>query len=559
MHYILQNFLHKESKNFCNFAVNCFDTVIWKQYTNIEDLFVKISFWGSIHIKICEIINAEKKIVVEKSFSAKDSETAFIPIDLKNVHHFLTVEVALKDDAGVHSIAYTTTTLPVDDIKINYVICTYKREGYVLKNKDIFHSYKKKQQSADIVTIVDNGDSLPQAGSDSINIIPNKNMGGTGGFIRGIYETLHGKLKDAEITHISLMDDDIELSEEMFIRNRALVEHLNEDVHIGAAMHPQLPGSLESSKISCFGHKYRASLHPSDTAIGVNLPADNIVSWCNKLDRNPDSTGWWWHCFSVEAAKKAQLLFPFFVKMDDVHYALKISATGSKLLIPINFWVKHDDFETKYSAAMQYYRFRNRWILLSFQEKMPGRKAFSSFFIKELSIFLIKYRYEHAQLLVNALKHFLKGPDYIVKDYTKILQQTLQTVYYEKARIVSDKEIKSLTEPPFLKEKKLPFYSQVKTALKGLFLPAHKEVLVNVKKDPGLLAGYRASKIFYYNPEKKCGYHVNKSIPKFCSVLFQAGILLLKLFFAYKSVINEYKSKEEFYSSEFFWEDYFKK
>ena len=92
------------------------------------------------------------------------------------------------------------------------------------------------------------------------------------------------------------LDDDIYLHPEMFARNTAFMRYLKPGFHVGAPMYPTSEANKIPRHSACFGHKYRASIHPSDNALGAGLHTDDIPGFLN-MDRHPDSTGWWWELF----------------------------------------------------------------------------------------------------------------------------------------------------------------------------------------------------------------------------------------------------------------------
>jgi len=91
-------------------------------------------------------------------------------------------------------------------VTLAIVMCTFKNEDLCLKNVDqILNSGTLEEEDMTLV-IVDNGSSLgdrmPE--SDRIEYIAQSNLGGAGGFTRGMLEVCHGSLKDRGFTHVLL-------------------------------------------------------------------------------------------------------------------------------------------------------------------------------------------------------------------------------------------------------------------------------------------------------------------------------------------------------------------
>ena len=70
--------------------------------------------------------------------------------------------------------------------------------------------------------VIDNGCTLPykELSTDKVTISPNENVGGAGGFARGMIESME---QDVPATHVLLMDDDVEVSPESIMRTYNLL------------------------------------------------------------------------------------------------------------------------------------------------------------------------------------------------------------------------------------------------------------------------------------------------------------------------------------------------
>ena len=77
-------------------------------------------------------------------------------------------------------------------------------------------SYFKNKVS---LNVVDNSQNLPEI--DGVNIIPNENLGGSGGFTRGL---MHLK-ENGSYTHCLFMDDDASCEVEGIKRTISFLEH----------------------------------------------------------------------------------------------------------------------------------------------------------------------------------------------------------------------------------------------------------------------------------------------------------------------------------------------
>ena len=86
--------------------------------------------------------------------------------------------------------------------------------------------------------VVDNGRTLPavELSDELVTVIPNNNVGGAGGFARGMISALED---ERSFSHVLLMDDDVRMSPESIKRTfnlLSLVSDAYSDAFINGAM-----------------------------------------------------------------------------------------------------------------------------------------------------------------------------------------------------------------------------------------------------------------------------------------------------------------------------------
>ena len=128
------------------------------------------------------------------------------------------------------------------DIAIN--ICTFRREPFVKRNLELLRKYILQNPDHEMyghlqVFISDNGKTLdiPALADEQVHIVPNKNVGGAGGFTRGLIEIMH--CPDYRASHALFMDDDILIEPEALYRTYTILRCRKkeyEELFIGGAM-----------------------------------------------------------------------------------------------------------------------------------------------------------------------------------------------------------------------------------------------------------------------------------------------------------------------------------
>ena len=556
--------LQRYIREFGPSIVNTFDLDAWKQATTLQRLGIRLIV-RSGHVRVLlRHITADGTETDLGRVEQEGPGTQLFP-DLFVSHYEGVLLPVIEYETGEanYEISFATDDEPVTQhLNINYIFCTYKRAEYVQHNTEVFRKYIRRHHAENQahLTIVDNGsdhgsNDCGVHGDVHVTVFPNNNTGGAGGFGRGAYETCYGALAAHAFTHVCLLDDDIYLHPEMFARNTAFIQFLKPGFHVGAPMYPTSSEERIPRNTACFGHKYRGSPHPSDQALGAGLNTSNISAFL-QMDRTPDSTGWWWSCFATSDIHRIGLPYPFFIKMDDVEYGLRLRDAGVKLVIPFSFWVLHDDFEEKYSAAMQYFRFRNRWILLAQQDRLTDSSTFVEQYSRLVQDFIASRKYEHAQLLLDAMEHFLRGPHYLVENEKNILKGIFSTVQKEKnapmasppdaARIVNNMELPAS-----------PRNARLNTVtINNHFIPLNEKVIIDTTQPSRLTDSRRAKVVSYWNAHKNVGFTVTRDSPRALRQMIKLRQLCKRVIKELASVTVAYREAKTHLTSEAFWATY---
>lgn len=222
-------------------------------------------------------------------------------------------------------------------IKINIVICTFNRESYIKRN---LASLNKCHKYINHVYIIDNASNLKIASNKFCTIVKNKNLGGSGGFARGIYESK----KDKKCTHVWLMDDDITF-ELATIRDAYLkIKRMDGNDWLGFAMMEQ-----ENPLI-----KYEMGAYWNGISSHRNNESHNL------LRSKYNYSAWWSIIIPISSLNKYNYPLPFFIKFDDIEYGMR--RTNEKIIFGDDFKIWHPSFKNKYKPYLEYYQIRNSFI-----------------------------------------------------------------------------------------------------------------------------------------------------------------------------------------------------
>lgn len=407
-----------------------------KKYTNIQKLVLKIRLNGF-----------DKFILLHDH-----EEIQQIELDEENEREYIIPFPYDKYDEGVFAFAlvfekqrgcliegmfWGEIEEPLfREVNIGIDICTYKREKDVLCNlqrlqENIFSRRDLEISCHSHIFLIDNGKTLNENEEiqgiadnlkDKLNIIPNMNAGGSGGFTRGMIEILNRKEKD-RYTHVLLMDDDAVVQPDMMVRLYGFLTTLKEEwkrITVGGMLF-----RLEDPKfLFCAGEWWKdgsTAVNPfynKDMSDYENAAAAYLIVPAKEQELY---SGWWCCCYSLETVREDNLPFPFFVHHDDIEYGIRNKDAGITFLNGVNVW--HRNVITSMPRVMTYYDVRNLLIEMVLQ-KNPRKTAMKGM-IRRMAGLLLRYRYKDVKLACIAIQDFLRGPMWVYQLKPESLHQSL--------------------------------------------------------------------------------------------------------------------------------------
>lgn len=390
----------------------------WKRYTNATNFYLVLKVNGKFDLNIFGHFynkdKIEKEYIGHFSYSLEQEKELIIPFPDNLKSQVIGFELVTMKNTEISEMYYAVDVEKSDILNpyIALTTTTFKKEEYINKNIRILNNeiFNDEEYANHFCwNIVDNGRTLPeQKDLDSkIRIFHNKNVGGAGGFARGMIEGLTQREKP---THILLMDDDVNFSAESFKRLYKLLSIIKKEYEnhfVSGAMLKMNAPNIQHEDVGVLNTKgYHEALKPN---LDLNL-WDSVL--CNeKIDAEDKHkyAAWWFCCIPTTIASLDNLPLPVFVRGDDVEYSLRNNAQ----FISMNgICIWHDGFEGKFSAALEYYQVeRNELILTAMHPELGDVDVFGhieEIFWQEM----YKFNYKGAALLLDAIEDYMKGPEY---------------------------------------------------------------------------------------------------------------------------------------------------
>ena len=402
---------------------NSFSVEKWKKYTRVTSIGLHLRLKGKCQIALCNLYRTNNKnyisnLSTQYCSDEKDTDDVY-EVDLlypdsveKGIFSFYVT--AMEDDVhilgGYYYTNFDCSALP--DVCFAIDICTFKREKFVNRNmnllaKTVFAENSVLKDNFEVF-ISDNGRSLTLENdcNGKIHVYPNRNLGGAGGFGRGMVEILKSPHYE-DFTHIIMMDDDIVFSYETLYRSYILVRLLKTEyssVFIGGAMLKLNNPGIQSENMD----NWEVT---RNRPIKFNYDITNLTYILkNEVEDKANHLGWWYCIMPIGVVKANNLPLPIFIKRDDIEYGIR---NGTNFLTLNGLCVLHEAFESKRSGYLDYYYWRNLCILNAIHFPGFSKETLKSMMRTVFKENVFRYKYDDANLAYRGVEDFLKGVDWL--------------------------------------------------------------------------------------------------------------------------------------------------
>lgn len=560
----------------------------WKKYTNIGDIQLNLWLKGDFEVTLINHVTMKISNDSDKKKDKYDREDKEPPKGTKIGQKIVRAErkalfafpyklyeykgllffslKALSDDSkfygGWYSSSIDEDKLVETNIAIN--ICTFKREPFIMRNIDILRKHIIDDPSNPLhdhlqFYISDNGNTLPldKLNSDVVHVVPNKNVGGAGGFTRGLMEILKHSA-DFPATHALMMDDDVVIEPESLYRTYMLLccrKEQYKDMFIGGAMI-----RLDEQNIQWeSGASWNAGkLISNKCRLDLNK-VENV--FYNELEEYVEYNAWWYCCTPMSLVNPENLPIPIFIRGDDLEYGLR----NMKTLVLMNgICVWHEPFENKYSSFLQYYILRNMMYDNTIHFKDFGTISVLANLYKNVGRDLIYYRYKNIDLIFRGVNDYLKGTRFLLETDGEKLHKEIMAAGYKGVPVEQLKDA-SLHLPIYYDsliegDGRLHRLFRLAT-FNGYLLPTKS---MKNKKDMKSVSMaqcrpinfYRQSKVVNYDAASGKAFVTEKSISQALKAMFGLIGMTFKIIFGYKRARKDLQDNYGRFTCEAFWTKY---
>lgn len=408
---------------------NLFSYAKYRKYCGIQNADVRFEGTGSFLAEFfCRTQSGNTLPLQTVKFT--DSYTVRLDISELPDKGYLYFTLTAESEAELTGGSYLADTNNDNPVKIGLVICTYKREAFVKNNlKRLLAGIAAEPEWGNVlhVFVIDNAKTLELPENEYYTVVPNKNLGGSGGFTRGITEVC----KDPSFTHFLLMDDDIHFEFETLKRTAYLLRALSDEYKYATIGSPMMYLDRPTEQHEFGGYFTGLNYKPRNSHLDMTQAESLLL---NEDPPQPNYTGWWYTCMPVQTVAKYSLPLPLFIKADDIEYGMR-AIEHLILLSGIAIW--HQDFTLKYNPVMDYYLKRNELILSTLRFKIGSFKQSLKFLYSSFIQLALK-RYFCAELIIKAYQDFFSGYQFLIEqDMEKLNREIMnyQPQFYDKAEL----------------------------------------------------------------------------------------------------------------------------
>ena len=454
---------------------NLFNLGKWRRHCDLKDLTLRLEGMGEIAVAVIMPLSERSwERVAEQVITLEPGKG--MDLDLSHVfaetaaNAVLFFEITALGPAELTGAHWMTTQAPLRTPDLMLSITTFKREAAVERTVARFEDYIKASGMAGRIrmSVVDNGQSADIPASDHVTLIPNENLGGAGGFSRGLLAA-----KDSGATHCLFMDDDASIHMESLTRTWTFLAYATDPA---TAIAGAMINATHRWAIWENGAVFFKRCNPLHMATDLRDLHETVDM---ELDTTPEPDpnfygGWWYFAFPVNEVKHQP--FPFFVRGDDVSFSLVHDFN----MVTLNGVVSYQDsFTDKESPLTWYLDLRSHMAHhLSLERMEIGRWGCWSialmFFLRNLP----RMHYETLTGINMALEDVTRGPDFFdanadmaarrgdFKALTKIEAWEESPAHLRRAEISNEREdppnvvLRHLMKP-ILNGHLIPFYSRL--------------------------------------------------------------------------------------------------
>ena len=333
--------------------------------------------------------------------------------------------------------------------RTSLAVTTFNRADYCLETIKAVAGDAGLRSVLDELIVVDQGtdrvadqDGFAELAAQlgpQLRVIEQPNLGGSGGFSRGMYEVVQAAQSD----YVILLDDDINLEPASIERLTAFADLCRTPTMVGGHMFDLYNRSV----LHTFGEVVEPWIWgPRNAGVGTYFRHDfsrtglrdsKVLHQCVDVDYN----GWWMTLIPTDVIRRIGLAIPVFIKWDDSEYGLRARAVGVPTVSLPGAAVWHVSWGDKDDLVgwQSYFHERNRLISALMHSPLPkGGDLLRDSTMLDLK-HLVSMQYYTVNGRLQAQRDVLAGPDRLHEILpTRLAEIRSDAQDYDDGRVAKD-------------------------------------------------------------------------------------------------------------------------
>ncbi|MCZ2402799.1 glycosyltransferase [Paenarthrobacter sp. Z7-10] len=403
---------------------NAFPASYWRRWTSVENVRLSVRTTGSGTVIVYKS-NARGSLQRVDTQRVQGSTTSVFDLTLKPFgdggwywfdllagSNGLVLNQAQwqseGEDPGLGSVTLEITTLNKTDFCLNNLQILADHPEALANIAEIL----LVDQGTEKVSDADGFAEVEASLGGKLRIIEQANLGGSGGFSRGMYEAVENGSDYA-----LLLDDDVVVEPESIVRLLTFADLCKTPTIVGGHMFDLYNRTV----LHTFGevvnpYRFQPSLPSEDMILGHDFSRSNLrqTGWLHRRC-DVDYNGWWMCLIPTKIIREIGLSLPIFIKWDDAEYGLRAKENGYPTVSMPGAAVWHVSWIDKDDLVgwQAYFHARNRIIaaLVHSPYEHGGRVVRESNYYDIKHLFSMQYATVQGRNM--ALKDLLRGPEHL--------------------------------------------------------------------------------------------------------------------------------------------------
>lgn len=416
--------------SFCTYF-NAFPASYWRRWTRVAAVRFTADVRGAGVLQLMRstgrgLIHPVREVRVDAT-DAPSTVSVDITMDGLLDGGFFWFDAKADIDAELH-VAHAQWAVPrsarreAEARPFSIAIATFNRAPYCLRQLRAIAADPHVRARLDTIYCTDQGTDhvCDQPGfadvstelGEQLTYIQQANLGGSGGFSRGMFETL----KASRSAYTMLLDDDAISEPESIIRAVQFADYCTTPTIVGGGMLHLDNRTVMYAQGERFD-KTEVRMFPCVGAEYNHDYAQFPLRDCPKLHRrfDADFNGWWLCLIPTAVMEEIGLSLPAFIKFDDIEYGLRAKEHGYATVSLPGVAVWHQAWHDKDPGRSweEYFNNRNRWICALLHIDRPKWQMFYQMAYGDANLGL-RLVYSGVKLRHLALRDVMRGPQYMV-------------------------------------------------------------------------------------------------------------------------------------------------